>query len=57
MTLRPVGLDLNSLLGILEGFLVFMLGGVDGGTVGEKDVVLGLDGQSLGEFGAGLYQF
>lgn len=57
MALGPVGLDLDGLLGILKGFLVFVLRGVDSGAVGEKNVVLGLDGKSLGEFLAGFYQF
>jgi hypothetical protein len=35
--------------------LVFVLGGVNSGTVGEEDVVFGFDGKSLGEFLTGLY--
>jgi hypothetical protein len=54
MALGPVGLDLDGLLGIFESFLVFLLGGVDSGAVGEENVVLGLDGKGLGEFLAGL---
>lgn len=57
MALGPVGLNLDGLLGILKSFLVFVLGRVDGGAVGEEDVVFGFDGKSLGEFLTGLYQF
>lgn len=57
MTLRPVGLNLDSLLGIVESFLVFILGGVNSGTVGEEDVVFGFDSKSLGEFLASFNQF
>lgn len=54
MTLGPVGLDLDGLFGIFKGLLVFVLGGVDSGAVGEEDVILGLNGKGLGEFLTGL---
>jgi hypothetical protein len=57
MALGPVGLNLNGLLGIFKSFLVFVLGGVNGGAVGEEDMIFGFDGKSLGEFLTGLYQF
>lgn len=50
MALGPIGLDLDRLLGIFEGFLIFVLGGVDSGTVGVEDVVFGFNGKGLGEF-------
>lgn len=50
MALGPVRLDVNGLVGIVKGLLVFGLGSVDGGPVGVKDVVLGLDLEGLGEF-------
>lgn len=56
MAFRPVGLDFDSLLGIVESFLVFLLSRVNSGAVGEEDVVRGFDGQGLGEFLTGLYQ-
>lgn len=54
MALGPIGLDLDRLLGIFEGFLIFVLGGVDSGAVGVEDVVFGFDGKGLGEFLAGF---
>ena len=50
MALGPIGLDLDRLLGIFESFLVFVLGGVDGGAVGVENVVFRFDGKGLGEF-------
>ena len=49
VALGPVGLDADRLLGILEGFLVLVLGGIDGGTVGVEDLVLGIKSNSLCE--------
>ena len=49
MALGPVRLDADRLLGILEGLLVLVLGGVDGGTVGVEDLVLGINSNSLCE--------
>lgn len=54
MALGPIGLDLDRLLGIFESFLVFVLGGVDGGAVGVENVVFRFDGKGLGEFLAGV---
>lgn len=54
MALRPIGLDHDRLLGIFEGFLIFVLGGVDSGAVGVEDVVFGLDGNGLREFLTGF---
>ncbi len=54
LALRPVRLDGDGLLGILEGLLVLGLGAVDGGTVGVEDVVLGFDSDGLGEFLTGV---
>ena len=48
-TLGPVGLELCRLLGILQGVCVIPLGGVGSGSVAVKNVVFGLDGDSLGE--------
>lgn len=48
-TLDPVGLDLRRLLGVVQGIVPVLLGGVGGGAVAVEDVVLGLDGDGLGE--------
>jgi hypothetical protein len=56
VTLGPVWLDLDGLLGILQSLLVFVLSGVDSGAVGEEDMVLRFDSKSLGEFLAAMYQ-
>ena len=50
MALRPIRLDVDSLVGILEGLLVFGLGGIDRGTVRIEDVVFGLETNGLGKF-------
>lgn len=39
VALGPVGLELDSLLTVLESLLVVLLGGVAGGAVGVEDVV------------------
>jgi hypothetical protein len=57
VTLGPVWLDLDGLLGILQSLLVFVLSGVDSGPVGEEDMVLRFDSKSLSEFLAAMYQF
>lgn len=56
MALGPIGLDLDRLLGVFEGFLIFVLGGVDSGAVGVEDVVFGFNGKGLREFLTGVYQ-
>jgi hypothetical protein len=56
VTLGPVWLDLDGLLGILQSLLVFVLSGVDSGPVGEEDMVLRFDSKSLSEFLAAMYQ-
>lgn len=48
--LAPVWLELGGLLGVLEGVVPVLLGGVGGGSVGVEDVVVGLQGDGLGEF-------
>lgn len=50
-SLGPVRLDLGSLLGIVQGVLPVLLGGVGCGAVTVKDVVVGLDLNGLGELG------
>lgn len=57
MALGPIGLDLDRLLGIFEGFLIFVLGGVDGRAVGVEDVVFGFDSKGLREFLTGFISF
>lgn len=47
---RPIWLDFRGLVGIFKSFLVFGLSRVYCRTVGVKDVVLGFDRDSLGEF-------
>jgi len=47
--LGPVGLDLGRLLGILQGVVPLLLGGVRSGPVAVEDVVFGLEGNGLGE--------
>jgi hypothetical protein len=49
VALGPIRLDADRLLGILEGFLVLVLRGVDGGAVGVEDLVLGINSNSLCE--------
>jgi hypothetical protein len=51
--LGPVRLDLGGLLGILEGVVPLPFRGVGGGAVAVEDVVLGLNGDGLGELVAG----
>lgn len=48
--LRPIGLELGGLVGVVESLLVFGLGSIDGGSVGVKDVVAGFKFDGLGEF-------
>lgn len=49
MALGPIRLDVDGLVGILEGLLVITLGTVDSRSVGVEDVVFGLDRDGLGE--------
>lgn len=51
--LDPVGLDLRRLVGVGQGAVPVLLGGVGSGPVAVEDVVLGLDGDGLGELVAG----
>ena len=51
--LDPVGLDLRRLLGIIQGIVPVLLGGVGGGAIAVEDVVLGLNGDGLGELVTG----
>lgn len=48
-TLGPVWLDLCGLLGILESTVPLLLGSVCSGSVAVENVVVGLDGNGLGE--------
>lgn len=47
--LGPVWLDLGRLLGIFQGAVPLLLGGVGGRTVAVEDVVGGVDGNGLSE--------
>jgi len=47
--LGPVRLELGGLLGILEGVIPVLLGGMGSGPVAVKDVVLGVEGNGFGE--------
>lgn len=47
--LGPVGLNLCRLLSILKSICPVLLGGVGCRSVAEEDVVLGLQGDGLGE--------
>lgn len=57
IALGPVGLDADSLVGILQSFFVLGLSGVDSGTVGVEDVVFRFDRDSLSEFLTVVYSY
>lgn len=47
--LGPIGLDLGRLLGVLQRICPVLFRGIRRGSVGEKNVVCGLEFDGLGE--------